>query len=321
MAGQLWATGTLGGNLAQPYLTKWLRTVSQPLMRFRQVCDIKEAIGKHQGDTFNWDIIADIASAGGTLAETDTVPQTNFTVTKGTLSVTEYANSIPFTRKLLELSQHELKGIVRTSLANDMAKVLDKAVFAVMQGSPLVYQASAGTDTSNVVLYTDGTGTQTNEVPLSYNHVVEIVDSMKERNIPAYDGTDYLCIGHPSTFSNIRHGLIGVGQYTDTGYNKILNGEIGRFNGVRFIEQTNVDKLTPTNAAAKSWACFIGGEAVIEAISVPEEVIMKEITDFGRSLGLAWYCILGYGLGWTAAAQSRIAWWWPNASAVSSLTP
>lgn len=319
--GQEWGTATLGGNLAQAYLTKWFRTVSQPLTRFRQICDVKEAIGKHNGDTFNWDIIANIATAGTSLAETSTIPATNFTVTKGTLTVTEWGNSIPFTRKLLEMSQHDVKQIVRTSLANDMAKVLDKEIMTQLSDNcPLVFQQSAGTDTASVVLYTNGTGTQTNATPLTYQHVISIVDTMKERNIPAFDGEDYLCIAHPSVFTALRQVLVGVNQYTETGYKKIMNGEIGRFGGCRFVEQTNVAKLTPTTAAAGSWAVFVGGEAMIEAISVPEEVVIKEITDYGRSLGLAWYTILGYGLCWTAAANARAAFWWPNASAVASLT-
>jgi len=320
MAGQEWGTASLGGNLAQAYLTKWFRTVSQPLTRFRQICDVKEAIGKHRGDTFNWDIIANIATQGTQLAETSTIPATNFTVTKGTLTVTEWGNSIPFTRKLMELSQHDVKQIVRTSLANDMAKALDQDIMEQLSDAcPLVFQQSAGTDTANVVLYTNGTGTQTNATPLTYQHIINIVDTMKERNIPAFDGEDYVCIAHPSTFSALRSALVSVNQYTETGYKKILNGEIGRFGGVRFVEQTNVSKVTPTTAAAMSWAVFIGGEAMIEAVSIPEEIIVKEITDYNRSHGLAWYYLGGFGLTWTTAANARCAFWWPNASAVSSL--
>lgn len=53
MAGNVWGTDSLGGYLAQDYLTKYLRYVAQPLTRLRQICDVKEAIGKHRGDTFN----------------------------------------------------------------------------------------------------------------------------------------------------------------------------------------------------------------------------------------------------------------------------
>jgi hypothetical protein len=36
---------------------------------------------------------------------------------------------------------------------------------------------------------------------------------------------------------------------------------------------------------------------------------MKIPTDFGRSKGIAWYALLGYGIVHTAAAQARILKW------------
>ena len=228
--------------------------------------------------------------------------------------VYEFGNSVPLTRLLNEMSQHEVKEIIRKTLANDMAKTIDQYIYNQIKATNLIYQQSAGTDTASIVLYTNGTGTQTNATALTYKHVINIVDSLKERNIPAFDGEDYVAIGQPTAFSALRSDLVAVNQYTETGYKKILNGEIGRFGGVRFVEQTNVSKVTPTTAAAMSQVVFVGGEAVIEAISVPEEIIEKEITDYKRSLGLAWYLIAGYALAFTTAANNRIAIWWPNAS-------
>lgn len=316
--GQEWGTASLGGNLAQAYLTKWLRYTAQPLMRFRQVCDVKEAIGTGKGDTFNWDIVANIATQGTTLTETSTMPSSNFTVTKGTCVVYEFGNSVPFTRLLKELSQHELdgvgNGIIRKTLANDMAKTIDQYIYNQVKTTKLVFQQSAGTDTASVVLYTNGTGTQTNATALTSKHIINIVDAMKERNIPAFDGEDYVAIGQPTAFSALRQELQAVNQYTESGYKKVLSGEIGRYGGVRFVEQTNVAKVTPTTAAAMSQVVFVGGEAIVEAISVPEEIIEKEITDYKRSLGLAWYMIAGFTKAFNTAANDRIAIWWPNAS-------
>ncbi len=53
MSGQLWITSSLGGDMYSPKLSKKLRYQAQPLMRFRQFCDVKEALGKGSGDTVN----------------------------------------------------------------------------------------------------------------------------------------------------------------------------------------------------------------------------------------------------------------------------
>ncbi|MGH2362042.1 MAG: hypothetical protein ACRDGM_16070, partial [bacterium] len=45
-----------------------------------------------------------------------------------------------------------------------------------------------------------------------------------------------------------------------------------------------------------NWAFFFGEDTVAEAIAVPEEMRGKIPTDFGRSRGIAWYYLGGYGL-------------------------
>jgi len=92
--GQLWATNSLGGYLSAKNLDKKLRTANQPLAKFRQFSEVQNAIGKHVGQTFTWDIISNVATQGGTLVETNTMPETNFTITQGTLTVTEAGKSI-----------------------------------------------------------------------------------------------------------------------------------------------------------------------------------------------------------------------------------
>lgn len=43
MAQQVWMTNTLGGYMWSPNLSKVLRNVVQPLVKFRQFADVKDA--------------------------------------------------------------------------------------------------------------------------------------------------------------------------------------------------------------------------------------------------------------------------------------
>ena len=326
MAGQVYGTANLGGNTSLPYLTEWFRTVAQPLMRFRQFCDVKEAIGVRKGNTFNWDILANIVTGGSTggLSEGAVIPSDSFTITVGTCVVTEYGNSIPLTRKLKDMAEYDIKQMVRQTLVNDMAKTIDKAIFDQFGSGLLIAGPSVGTDVANIELWSVGTAsTAANATAgLTTAHILNLVDTMKERNIPTWDGTSYLCVSHPSTLKNIRASMIGYNQYTETGYKNILSGEIGSFGGVRFVEQTNINKVTATNPGpGNGWALFLGGESMIEAVSVPEELIEKEVTDYGRSLGLAWYSVLGYKQPFALAANQRSIMWWPNNDSPTSLAP
>jgi hypothetical protein len=157
-------------------------------------------------------------------------------------------------------------------------------------------------------LTTNGTATTQNNVAFGKNHVKAIVDLMKERNIPPYMGDDYMAIGHPTTWRQMKNDLESVHQYVTEGFMMILNGEIGRYEGVRFIEQTNIAKQNFPNSKSNQ-AFFFGEDTVAEAIVTPEEIRGKLPGDYGRSKGVAWYYEGGFALVQTTAAQARIIKW------------
>jgi len=190
MSGQLWGTNSLGGYAYSDKLSKELRTAVQPGLRFRQFCDIKdpEAQDRHKGANFHWNVYSDVETAGGTISEDEVMPETNFTITQGTMTITEYGNSVPYTGILDDLSEQPIKEIIHKVLKNDCKKALDGAAHDQFNLTPLRVVPTAGTNTSAVTLTTNGTATLTNDVALGKEHVKTIIDTMKERNIPQHRG-------------------------------------------------------------------------------------------------------------------------------------
>ena len=317
MAGQLWAVNSLGGFFYSLNLSDELREALQPEARFRQFCDARDAGGKNKGQTFTWDVVKDVATAGGTLVETNTMPETNFTITQGTLTITEYGNSVPFSNKLESLSKFEVKKPVMQALKNDAKKTFDRAAYAQFYQTPLRVVPTGGTATDAVTLTTNGTATLTNNVAYGNNHAKAIVDTMKERNIAPYVGDDYMAIAWPTTLRTFKNNLESLHQYTESGIKLIFNGEIGRYENVRYTEQTNVTKgITATGASGAAWSnaksdwiFFFGEDTVAEGIAVPEEMRAKIPTDYGRSKGVAYYYLGGFGIVHTDATQARIVMW------------
>ena len=310
MAGQVWLTNSLGGYMWSPNMSKVLRMALQPLVKFRQFADIKDAAvqGKGKGDTFHWNVYQNIATQGTVLTEGTAIPQSNFTITQGTMTITEYGNSVPYTGKLDDLSEHPVREIVQKVLKNDAKKALDQAAYDQFNTTPLRVIPTSGTDTAAVTLYTNGTITGTNNVAMGKAHIKNIVDLMKERNIPPYEGDDYFAIAHPTTLRNFKNDLESMKVYVQEGFQMIMNGEIGRYESTRFIEQTNIAKQTFVNSKS-NWAYFFGADTVAEGIAIPEEMRGMIPQDYGRSRGIAWYYLGGFGLVHTAAAQARVIKW------------
>ncbi len=100
MSGQLWATNSLGGFMYSDELSNVLRRQAQPLSKFRQFQDAKDFLDKglQRGNLFTWDVYSNIATQGTVLTETNTMPESNFTITQGTGTVVEQGNSINFSR-------------------------------------------------------------------------------------------------------------------------------------------------------------------------------------------------------------------------------
>jgi N4-gp56 family major capsid protein len=319
MAGQLWGVNSLGGYMYSRQLSDILRMAVQPLTKFRQFCDVRDSSqqGKKKGDIFTWDVFSDVSTAGGVLSETNTMPETNFTITQGTLTVTEAGNSVPYSEKLDNLSKFPVQTLIQKVLKNDAAKTFDRLAWGQFNQTPLRVIPVAGTDTAAVTLYTNGTVTGTNSVAFNNAHAKSIVDLMKERNIPAYIGDDYYALAWPTTLRTFKDNLEAIHTYSDTGFKLIMNGEIGRYENTRYIEQTNIVKGNSTDGitgagwtrGASDWIFFFGNDTVAEGVTVEEEMRGKIPSDFGRSKGVAWYYVGGFGIVQTLAANARIVKW------------
>jgi N4-gp56 family major capsid protein len=301
---QVWAVAADGGYMYSDELSEILRLALQPMLRFREHCDAKDATDKglHAGDTYTWNVYSNVATQGTDLDEQTEMPETKFTITQGSLTVGELGNSVPYSGKLDNLSKHPVKEVITKVLKNDANKALDTKAYTQFAATPLkVYSTSATAVTLNTAS-TFGTATHA----MAKAHVKLIVDTMKERNIPMFSGSDYYCVTWPSTIRTFKDELETLNSYVGEGYRKIQNGEIGRYEGTRFIEQTNIAKAGYTNT---DWAFFFGEDTVAEALVVPEEIRGKIPGDFGRSRGVAWYYLGGFGLVHTDAANARILHW------------
>ena len=303
MAGQVWQTNALGGFMWSANLSRKLRTALQPMVRFRQFCDAREAFGLGKGDTFNWNHYSDVATQGGTLLETEIMPESNFTITQNSLTVTEYGNSVPFTKKLDDLSEHPVTEIIHKVLKNDARKALDSAANAQFELTPL---RAVSTSATAITFTTNGAAATAPTNAFSDDHSKIGSEEMAERDMPTCDGNNYMAIARPSTLRAFKDNLEAIHQYVSEGWHVIMNGEKGRHEGIRYVEQTNI--------ASEGWALsdgiyFFGSDTVVEAFSIQEEVRGKIPTDFGRSRGVAWYALLGYGLVHTAQLQARIIKW------------
>lgn len=327
-AGQLWAVNSLGGFYYSLNLSKELRMGVQATSKFRQFADIRDAFGKvtKSGQTFTWDTVPMLPRSSRALTETSTIPQGQHTVIQGTLTMSERGFSVPYSEMLESMSQFSVKQPIMKVLKYDASVDIDCVVHQQFNKTPLRVAATATAD--GITLTTNSTATLTVSQGMAKANVKSIVDTMKGRNIPYYTERDYYAIARPGGLRQIKNDLEGIHQYTESGLEMIMNGEIGRYEDTRFVEQTVVpaggaadsttfDPFTDTadawNAtAAPDWCFFFGSDTMCEAVHTMEEIRAKIPDDYGRSRGVAWYALLGYGITHNDSSnigQVRIVKW------------
>ena len=307
------------GYLTNNQLTMRFQTVAQPLMRFRPFTTIEVGFGKRKGETLSWLQVANTDSPGGELAEDDLMWETNMALAWNSASVKFYGLAIPFTFQVKTLSEFDIRNIIRQGLLNDFAKVQDSLIERQFNATPLRY---VGTGASAGTLYTNGTAAANNNIALNIYHLGVLIDALKNRNVPGYAdaGGDYVLIGGVKALRNLKTSMQTVNQYTESGYKKIVDGEVGRIDGCRIVEDRqacdNVYDAAARTFTATSWtnglsspAYIFGSPTVRELIVVPEEIRAKEPTNYGLSHGLSWFYAGGHKIEWTGASNARIIKW------------
>ena len=311
--GQLFAVNSLGGFTSAKNLSKELRMGVKATSKFRQFADVRDAWGKvtRAGQTFTWDVVPMMSRGNRGLTETNTIPQGQHTYIQGTLTMSERGFSVPYTEVLESLAEVSVRQPIMKVLKYDAMCDIDCLVHAEFNKTPMRVAATATGD--GVTLTTNSTATLTVSQQLSLTNAKSIIDLMKGRNVPTYTDSDYMAVARPGGLRKLKNDLEAIHQYTETGLEMIMNGEIGRLAGeCRFVEQTVVpaggaadsttfNSFTDTAdawnaAAAPDWAFFFGADTVCEAVHTAEEIRAKIPDDYGRSKGVAWYALVGYGI-------------------------
>lgn len=306
MSGQLWSVPEEGGYLYSDQLSETLRMEVQPLCKFRQFCDAEDGTqkGVGAGESFSWNVVEQLPDTDDELSESDPMHESSFRLVQRTMTVTEFGNSVPFTGKLKTLGKQDVVLIIDKALKHRCRKMMDSLAYEQFNRTPIRVAPTSGTSTTAVTVTTNSATATTNNVEMRKDHIKAISDNMKESDVPPYMDDCYFSISHPSTFRTMKNDLEGVYQYTDKGLMHIMNGEVGKYEDVRFVEQNYVPKggandsttfnaRTATadawNNGKSSWAFFMGADTVTEAIVIPEEIRARIAGDYGRARGIAYY--------------------------------
>lgn len=294
------ASASGGGYTAIPQAVRdfYSREVlfqAQPRLRFLQFAKVKRDLQAVRGKSIVFVKYGNL-TGGGTLEEADVLTPEGMTTSEIIIPVKEQANSIQVTEYLLRTSLLDVLGDASKLLANNMAIVLDGQFRDSVLGTTNVV---FGNSAANLAAMSSTSVFNTKTVK-------DAVEVLATHNSPRINGDYYVCVAHPHQLRTLRDDSAWINANTYMGRRQLYIGEVGMYEGVIFIETTQMPKLGSADILAKYGAgasittayeaVFFGENAYAWGVALDVELRDDGVVELGRKHTLGWYGIWGTGI-------------------------
>lgn len=272
---------------------------SEPM--FRKFADKRPADLTNPGGSIVLQLHGDIDPVSSALANdyTDVSAVALNNTTKVAVTLEEYGNAVITTERLALESISAIDPLVAEEISWNLRDSLDGLVYNVLTGLATGRTNPDGSSgNESVVNGVDKTGETTT--------TLEAADIRRARakltgaSVQPREGGLYVALIHPDVSYDLRSeaatGGASVWQqphtYTEAGVGNIWNGEVGVYEGVKFIESPRVK---PDGADYKT--IILGKQALVEAVNYEPKTVIGPVTDkLMRFRPVGWKGLLGWNI-------------------------
>ena len=272
---------------------------------FDQAADVQPVQQAMPGTGVTFTIFADISAATSTLNEVTDVTPVALSDSQVTVTLNEYGNAVVTTAKLRGTAFTDVDSAAANINGYNAGDSIDQVIREVL---------AAGT---NVVYAGGGATTPTSRVTVQAEDIIEAADvrkvvaQLRAANVATFDGS-YMGYIHPDVSFDFRSATDAAAWRTPANYvnpEGIYNGEIGKFESVRFIETPrakvfeNASNGTSTTGSIDVYCTHImGRQALAKAYATQDgngavpKIVRGNVTDvLMRLQPVGWYWLGGYG--------------------------
>lgn len=299
-------TGTSALSVDQVAFEKLAYFALRPEMYFDQFADVQATNATNPGASVKFTVFADLAAATTALGEAEDVTPVAMSDSQVTVTLNEYGNATVTTAKLRASSFLPVDPVAANAVGYNAGLSIDTIARNVLQAGTNVIYASGGTDTASARIDMDVDDT------LTAKDIRRAVAQLRGANVPTING-NYVGFIHPDVSYDLR-GITDASGWRDsykyTNAMPIYNGEIGMFEGVRFMESPRAplfaNAYNGSGAAGTGDAygtLIMGQQALAKAISLGGEygaqptIVYGTVTDLlQRFRPVGWKHFVGYGV-------------------------
>ena len=305
MANHSWTYDAPSGVYKNHALSSDVRMAAIAMTQFMQFSKPVDNYGSKKGSNVTITRVSNVAvPSDDSLVELERIPEDTLSLSTQAISVVERGRAIPYTSLSMDLAHFDIESAIQKKLRDQLSLRLDQLCATAFK----VGQLKAIPDgVASLTMDTDGTASTTAASNINVYHVEQIRDQLfSTYNVMPYEGGDYMCV----VSTKGRRGIIRDPNWekwkTYSEPEAKYNGEIGRIEGIRFIETNNTNALSGSlgTGSVLGEAVFFGDDPVAMASVQDPELRAKESEDYGRSKGVAWYGIYGFDQIWKDSATA-----------------
>jgi len=283
----------------------------RPELYYDRAVEVKPTRQSMPGSTVVFTIQNDLPIASTALNESTDLTPVAMSDSQVSVALAEYGNVTVTTAKLRGTAFVEIDPIQANVVGYNAGVSIDEIAKNIAQaGTTVDYAAgTAGTPAYSRASITPGSTFGAANVRLEKAR-------LRRANVPTFGGA-YVAYIHPDVSYDLM-GQTGTNTWTDphtySQPDEIWQGEIGMFQGVRFIETPRAPWFgnagsSPTTTSVYG-TLFMGRQALCKAHSIVDgngdnpHIVPGPVTDYlRRFLPLGWYHLVGYGVFRQAALR------------------
>lgn len=298
-----WTLDSPSGVYKNHKLSAQIREASVVQSLFHQFVDAEPGYGRNSGDTLNVTRVSNIAvPSSAALVDGQPISEDAFVMSTQAIAVAENGRAVPFTSLSEDLAYFDVNSKVQRMLMRQMRISFDRAAASAAKAGQV---RAACTGVSSISITTNATAGVATVAPNSY-HIEQIRDQMfTTYYMEPFDGEDYICMISTKAKRSLMQdpAWIDWKKYTDP--ESKYNSEIGRYENIRFIEVNDTTSVSGSvGSNSQPEAIFFGSDFLTMAVAIDPELRAKIPTDYGRSKGVAWYGVYGFGQIWSDSANA-----------------
>jgi N4-gp56 family major capsid protein len=267
---------------------------------FDAVADVQPTNQSMPGSTVTFTIFNDLAAATSALTETSDVTAVAMSDSQVSVTLAEYGNAVLTTAKLRGTSFLDVDTVAANVVGYNAGISIDSVVRSVLEaGTNVNYATGGATDpTSRVTIAAEDI--------IAADDLRKVTAQLRGDNVPTFNGL-YMGYIHPDVSYDLRSETGAAAWrdphvYVDT--DMIYNGEIGAFEGIRFIETPRAPLFVDGGASnVDAYGTLVmGRQALAKAHSITDgnganpSIVRGPVVDtLERFQPIGWYWLGGYG--------------------------